>query len=176
MIGLRLRSAGQQQGGRYHQDRERDQNPHPRSPRNQFRLALSREASAEPQFNKFLTNSSGFSCPTARTVHVCGQRAQSIPSAHSQQKKRANYVGYIVSGVLHSWLRLSFVLLIPVDLRGKAQRPLPQIACSEERDESTGRSAIFGGFAQKHLGRGPASPEYAPANRSGRGQASWPIR
>jgi hypothetical protein len=70
VIGLRLWNARQQRGGRYYQDRERDQDPYAQSPRNQFRLTLSRESPLAPQFNKFLTNPSGFSCPIAPTLHL----------------------------------------------------------------------------------------------------------
>jgi hypothetical protein len=100
-----------------------------------------------------------------------------FPSARSELKKRANYVSHCIPGVLYSRMRFSFVCLVPIHLRRKAQGPLPQIEISEaRRNESAGRPAIFGCFAQKFHGKRSAAPECAAANRQGRCQRSWPIQ
>src|SRR5260370_32989496 len=77
----------------------------------------------QPYFNKFLTNPSGFSCPTAPNLHLV---SFFFTSPRSYVRKRAKYVSYIISGVLHPWMRLSFVFLVPLNLRAKPQMLPPQ--------------------------------------------------
>ena len=89
---------------------------------------------------------------------------------------RANDVSHIISGVLHSWMRLSFVCLVPMDLRGKTPGPPPQVKGPQDRDESARPSAFFGCCTQERRERSRASRECAPANRPRTEQRSRPIQ
>jgi len=90
--------------------------------------------------------------------------------------ERANDVRHIISGPLHSWMRLSFVCLVPMDLRGKAQRTHPQVQGPQDRDKTAGPSSVFGCCAPQGRGRRTAARGRARANRSRSGQRSRPIQ
>jgi hypothetical protein len=89
--------------------------------------------------------------------------------------ERANHVSHTISGVLHSWMRLSFVCLVPMDLRGKTQGTLPQVEGPQDGDKSAGPSAVFGCCAPERHGRSAAPRECRQANRSRREQRSRPM-
>jgi hypothetical protein len=90
--------------------------------------------------------------------------------------KRANDVSHIISGVLHSWMRLSFVCLVPMDLRGKTPGTLPQVEGPPDCDKSAGPSAVFGCYAPERHGRSGAPGECRQANRSRREQRFRPMQ
>jgi hypothetical protein len=100
---------------------------------------------------------------------LCGKPWRTRP-------ERANDVSHTISGVLYSWMRLSFVCVVPVDLRGKTQGTLPQVQGPQDRDKTAGPSAVFGCCAPQRRGSGGAPGECARASRSRRAQRYRPIQ